>query len=360
MPKSGYNPAMKSYTEDALKKSHQKIQEWYRNHGRHDLPWRTTEDPYHIYLSEVMLQQTQVKTVLERFYFPFLKKFPTLEALGSAPLDDVLKMWEGLGYYNRAKNLHRAAGILVNGDDTQTDGHKEGQTRRSAPTMSPTVLPSEIDDLMDLPGIGKNTAHALAAFAFKAPVPVMEANVKRILCRLHRIETLNEKKLWEYAYALVDREHPFAYNQAMMDIGSMVCTPKAPDCEQCPLNALCQGKEEPTRYPTKKKRVVPTREESVMLSVYNDKLSLTQRSGKFLHGLWGFPSIEVPLCASEYIGEVTHVYTHFKLRCKVFVYDELDPEQDHYFTVSEIRKLAISKVDEKIVNLYLDTMMKNP
>ena len=353
MSKFGYTSAMRN----PYLKTHQNIQNWYETHGRHDLPWRTTDDPYHIYLSEVMLQQTQVKTVLERYYFPFLKKFPTLEALGSAPLDDVLKMWEGLGYYNRAKNLHRAAGILTEGKNSgQTDEQEKGQTRRSAPT----VIPSGIDDLMVLPGIGKNTAHALAAFAFKQPVPVMEANVKRILCRLHKMETVNEKKLWEYAYALVDKKHPFEYNQAMMDIGSMVCTPKEPDCDHCPLNSICQGKEEAARYPTKKKRVVPTREEIVMLSVYNDKLSLTQRKGKFLHGLWGFSSTEVPLCASECIGEVTHVYTHFKLICKVYVYDELDAEQDHYFTLSEIRKLAISKVDEKIVNLYLDTIMKNP
>jgi len=330
-----------------MKTTHKAIQKWYKKEGRVTLPWRTTNDPYHIYLSEVMLQQTQVKTVLERYYFPFLKKFPTLQALGEAHLDEVLKMWEGLGYYNRAKNLHRTAQILTEGD-----AQNKGQIQDALPTP----IPSDIDDLMSLPGIGKNTAHALAAFAFHQPVPIMEANVKRILCRLHKMETVNEKKLWEYAYALVDKKYPFEYNQAMMDIGSLVCTPKAPDCEQCPLNSICQGKEEPTRYPAKKKRVVPVREEMVMLYVYNDKLSLKQRQGKFLHGLWGFPSTEVPLCASEYIGEVSHIYTHFKLLCKVYVYDELNAEQDHYFTLSEIRKLAISKVDEKIVNLYLDTV----
>ena len=122
-----------------------------------------------------MLQQTQVKTVLERYYFPFLKKFPTLKALGEAPLDDVLKMWEGLGYYNRAKNLHKTAQILL----------ERGQTQRSAPT-----LPTKIDDLIKLPGNWLiNTAHAVATFAYKQPVPIMEANVKRILCRLHKLTT---------------------------------------------------------------------------------------------------------------------------------------------------------------------------
>jgi len=343
--------------QNDLEDIHQKIHAWYQANGRHALPWRLTNDAYKVYISEVMLQQTQVKTVLERYYFPFLKKFPTLQALGKAHLDEVLKMWEGLGYYNRAKNLHKTARILTEADDPeQIDGQSEEQIR----DVVPTVLPSNIDDLMALPGIGKNTAHALAAFAFQQPVPVMEANVKRILCRLYKMKTVNEKKLWKYAYELIDKEHPFDYNQAMMDIGATVCTPKDPNCERCPLEDICQGKEDPARYPDKKKRVVPTREENIMLSVYNEKLSLSQRQGKFLHGLWGFPSTEVPLCASEYIGEVTHVYTHFKLVCKIFVYDELEPVQDHYFTISEIRKLAISKIDEKIVNLYLDTIIKNP
>jgi len=314
-----------------MKQTHKDIQNWYKIHGRIDLPWRTTTDPYHIYLSEVMLQQTQVKTVLERYYFPFLKKFPTLKTLANAPLDDVLKSWEGLGYYTRAANLHKTAKRI-------------------------SELPSDIDTLIKLPGIGKNTAHAVAVFAFKKPVPIMEANVKRILCRLHTLTTPTDKELWKIAYALVDKENPFDYNQAMMDIGATLCAPKKPSCELCPLSNICQGKNNPTLYPTKKKRVVPTREQNIMVSVYNDKLSLFQRSDKFLHGLWGFPTIEVPLCASEYIGEITHAYTHFKLVCKVYVYDELDKEQEHYFATTEIRKLAISKVDDKILNLYLDTI----
>ena len=322
-----------------MKQAHKNIQDWYQKHGRLDLPWRTTDDPYHIYLSEVMLQQTQVKTVLERYYFPFLNKFPTLKDLGEAPLDDVLKMWEGLGYYNRAKNLHKTAQII------------HGQTHRSAPT-----LPSNIDELIKLPGIGKNTAHAVATFAFQQPVPIMEANVKRILCRLHKLKTPNDKQLWEIAYAIVDKENPFEYNQAMMDIGATICLPKNPNCELCPLTDICKGQGEPTLYPTKKKRVVPTREQNIMISVYNEELSLTQRTGKFLHGLWGFESVEVPLCASEYIGEVTHAYTHFKLICKVYIYYENTPAQSKYFSEEEIQKLAISKVDEKIVKLYSATM----
>jgi len=314
-----------------MKQTHKKIQLWYKQYGRKELPWRITDDPYHIYLSEIMLQQTQVKTVLERYYFPFLAKFPTLKTLAEAPLDDVLKLWEGLGYYTRAKNLHITA-------------------------TSITTLPTEIDELIKLPGIGKNTAHAIAAFAYRQSVPVMEANVKRILCRLHKLKTPSEKQLWEMAYKLVDKVDPFDYNQAMMDIGSTICLPQNPKCELCPLSEICKGKEEPTLYPTKKRRIVPTREENILVSIYNDTLSLTQRKGKFLHGLWGFESVDIPLCAAEHIGEVTHTYTHFKLICKVYVYFENHPEQLDYFSQEEIQKLAISKVDEKIVKLFLATM----
>jgi len=316
------------------RQTHEQIQKWYQDHGRKELPWRITDDPYHIYLSEVMLQQTQVKTVLERYYFPFLRKFPTLKALGEAHLDDVLKMWEGLGYYNRAKNLHKTATLV-------------------------TTLPTDIEELVNLPGIGKNTAHAVATFAFKQPVPIMEANVKRILCRLNRLKTPTEKELWEIAYRMVNKENPFDYNQAMMDIGATICTPKNPLCDLCPLLKICKGRDEPTLFPTKKKRTVPLREENIMISVYNDTLSLAQRKGKFLHGLWGFESIEVPLCASEYLGEVTHIYTHFKLVCKVYIYHEIDKEKEDYFTTKEIQKLAISKVDDKILKLYLDTISSN-
>lgn len=312
--------------KESYKKTHINIRNWYKTAGRHELPWRSTDDAYHIYLSEVMLQQTQVKTVLERYYFPFLKKFPTLKALGEAQLDDVLKMWEGLGYYNRAKNLHKTATLV-------------------------DKLPQNIDELIKLPGIGKNTAHAVAAFAFEQPVPIMEANVKRILCRLYKLQTPSDKQLWDIAYKLVDKVNSFDYNQAMMDIGATICSVTNPKCEHCPLSDICRGKEEPSLYPVKKKRQIPTKEENILVYVYNDTLSLTQRKGKFLHGLWGFKSVEVPLCAAEYIGEATHAYTHFKLICKVHVYHENTPEQINYFSEEDIQKLAISKVDEKIVKL---------
>ncbi|RRS32283.1 MAG: adenine glycosylase [Epsilonproteobacteria bacterium (ex Lamellibrachia satsuma)] len=312
-----------------MEQTHQNIQTWYKEHGRLELPWRNTKDPYHIYISEVMLQQTQVKTVLERYYFPFLEKFPTLKVLGEAPLDKILKIWEGLGYYNRAKNLHKTATLVEE-------------------------LPQDMEELINLPGIGKNTAHAVAAFAFRQAVPVMEANVRRILCRLHQLQAPREKDLWQIAYGMVDKENPFEYNQAMMDIGATICLPQNPKCETCPLSTVCQGQNNPALYPAKKKRVVPIRKQNIMIYIYDDKFSLTQRKGKFLHGLWGFETVETPLCTAEYLGEVSHAYTHFKLLCKIYAYYEMEPEQMSYFSTEEIKKLAISKVDEKIVKLFKD------
>ena len=203
----------------------QSLLHWYRKNGRHDLPWRTTNQPYHIYLSEIMLQQTQVKTVLERFYFPFLQRFPTLRDIACADVDDVLKMWEGLGYYTRARNLHTAA--------QKCDGE----------------LPKNAYELLLLPGIGRSTAHAIAAFAYKEALPILDANVKRILHRYFALRERNEKNLWEHSYTLLDSKHPFEYNQAMMDVGATICLPKKPLCELCPFESTCQGKSTPLALP---------------------------------------------------------------------------------------------------------------
>jgi len=181
---------------------HKKLHTWYQEYGRADLPWRHTEDAYHIYISEIMLQQTQVKTVLERYYFQFLERFPSLEVLAVAPLGDVLKMWEGLGYYTRARNLHACA-------------------KACAP-----ALPQSYEELLKLPGIGKNTASTLCAFAYHQPLAVMEANVERILSRINAHETPSDERLRQDALDSLDVDNPYDYNQAMMDIGSALCTIK--------------------------------------------------------------------------------------------------------------------------------------
>jgi A/G-specific adenine glycosylase len=228
-----------------LRTFHAALARWYQTHGRHDLPWRTTDDPYHIWLSEVMLQQTQVATVRDRFYAPFLAKFPSVAALAAAPEAAVMKAWEGLGYYSRARNLHKAA--------KQVSG-----ARCQVPALLTKTWNARPETLLSLPGIGRNTASAILAFAYHQPVAILEANVKRIIARVFALTQPNDAELWAGAEALLNRDEPFNYNQAMMDIGALICTPKNPNCNACPASSICKGKIAPEKYPTPKTKKANT------------------------------------------------------------------------------------------------------
>lgn len=308
---------------------HQPLLTWYKANGRHDLPWRTTDDPYHIYVSEIMLQQTQVKTVLERFYFPFLEAFPTLQDVASSELDDILKRWEGLGYYTRAKNLHNAA--------RQCGG----------------ILPDNAHDLMKLSGIGRSTAHAVASFAYKEPLPILDANVKRILYRYFALSEQNEKKLWEYAYRLFDPAHPFDYNQAMMDLGAMVCLSKNPLCDTCPFEPECQGKVAPHTFPERRiKTAKPTRNRSIVIFQRNNRYALIQRTNRFLHGLWGFFETEETIRGQRLLGHITQHYSHFTLEADVYLSEETFGDESYeWFGADEFSTLSMSRADHKAVAL---------
>lgn len=216
---------------------------WY-DRVRRDLPWRRTDDPYAIWVSEAMLQQTQVATVIP-YYRRFLARFPTVHALASAPEVDVLKHWEGLGYYSRARNLHKAAGVVV----SECNG----------------TLPDTLDGLQSLPGIGPYMAAAVASIAFNRPVPVLDGNVERVLTRLHGIsdparEKATHQRLWALADDLLSIDRPGDHNQAMMELGATVCTPRAPDCPGCPFTGDCKAERagNPESYPVKlPKKTVP-------------------------------------------------------------------------------------------------------
>ncbi len=303
---------------------------WYETHGRHDLPWRNTDDPYRIYLSEIMLQQTQVKTVLERFYFPFLERFPTLSDVAKAELDDVLKMWEGLGYYTRARNLHHAA--------RECKG----------------ILPDNAEGLIRLKGIGRSTAHAIAAFAYRESLPILDANVKRILHRCFALRKRDEKTLWGYAFELFDPAHPFEYNQAMMDLGAMVCLHKNPLCGHCPFNATCAGKGSPHDFPEpKQKTIKPLRRRLIIIHTRNGLYALSRRSSRFLHGLWGFVETETVHAQNTlYLGAITQHYSHFTLEAQVHLCDEPFCEEGYeWFGLDEIGELAMSSADHKALTL---------
>jgi A/G-specific adenine glycosylase len=350
--------ANSSPTPAQLRSAHQVVYHWYAREGRTTLPWRQTSDPYAIYLSEIMLQQTQVATVLDRYYFQFLAKFPTLQALADAPIDDVLKAWEGLGYYRRARNLHKAA-------------------QTAAPT-----LPTTIDGLMALSGVGKNTAHAVATFAYKQPVAILEANVKRIMFRLFALEAANDKHLWEKAHTVLDTAHPYEWNQALMDIGSSICTPKNPRCEACPLAILCEGKTSPERFPSPKQRTTtPTRHRHLVILWHPaSKAIFTQaRTSEFLGGLYGFIELEdealpkqitshaLDTSAATEIGTLKQVYSHFTLYAKTWVLPlsdvpllNNDSSNGVWINYHDIPTLALSRADSKAYQLFLQYLASEP
>lgn len=321
-----------------LNDAHIRLHAWYQQHGRHHLPWRNNTDPYAIYISEVMLQQTQVQTVLERYYFPFLAQFPSLQALADANQEEVLKAWQGLGYYSRAVNLHKAA------------------------QLASPALPLDVEGLLALPGIGRNTAHAVAAFGYHLPVPVMEANVKRLIYRIFALENATDAELWEKAFTLLDSNNPFDYNQAVMDVGAMVCTRIMPRCQDCPLNNICIGKEAPERYPTKKpKKPVPIIPKIIVaFRDNNGRYHLTPRTTRFLYGLYGFAEYSpeeaiifegttYQIATLEYLGNINQSYSHFTLTAECYLCPlSRSSNSISWYAPVEIGKLPLSRADSKV------------
>jgi len=284
---------------------------WQRQHGRSSLPWQNTRDPYRVWLSEIMLQQTQVSTVLG-YYARFLERFPSVVDLANAHLDEVLAMWQGLGYYSRARNLHRCA-------EAVRDLHG-GE------------FPKTAAGLQELPGIGRSTAAAIAAFCFGQRVAILDGNVKRVLGRVLAFEgdlssSAQEKKLWVLAEELVPAKGVESYTQGLMDLGATVCTPKNPACVICPMNDLCRGRAEPLRYPVKTKKLKRGHRENWWLWLEKDgRVLLQQRPDKGVWaGLWSLPMFddEASLraaCADssgatgapmEAMPRIEHALTHF-------------------------------------------------
>jgi len=252
---------------------------WQATHGRHGLPWQGTRDPYRVWLSEVMLQQTQVATVLG-YYARFLECFPDVRALAAAPLDEVLALWSGLGYYSRARNLHRCAQEVV--------------ARHAG------AFPHDSATLATLPGIGRSTAAAIAAFCAGERVAILDGNVKRVLARVLGFEAdlavrRHELDLWARAQALLPERDMGAYTQGLMDLGAGVCTRRQPRCTQCPLQAVCvaraQGRE--AALPLKTRRAVRGRRASALLLLrQGERLWLVQRPEQGVWaGLWCLPEL---------------------------------------------------------------------
>jgi len=254
----------------------QALLDWFAANAQ-DLPWRRTRDPYAIWVSEIMLQQTRVQAVVP-YYERFLRRFPTVETLAQARLDTVLKLWEGLGYYSRARNLHAAARKIV----AQFDGR----------------VPTTREELLTLPGIGRYTAGAIASIAFGRREPVVDGNVTRVLCRIFRIgdnpkDAAVQQRIWSIAQKLTPEGHAGHFNQALMELGREVCRPRNPKCDDCPVCHLCAAKRHneqsslPARVPKKR---LPSHIVVVGVIYRQGRILIDKRKPEgLLGGLWEFP-----------------------------------------------------------------------
>ncbi len=298
---------------------------WYQAEAR-DLPWRRTQDPYRVWLSEIILQQTRVDQGTP-YYERFVAAFPTVEDLAAASEDQVLKLWEGLGYYTRARNLHAAAKIVA--------GQHGG------------TFPEKAELLQLLPGVGRYTAGAIGSIAFGERVPVVDGNVKRVLSRLFDVEksiddTETEKALWAMAGKLVPRDAPGDFNQAMMELGARVCTPKKPACDACPVSACCIARADGTQLerPVRRaKKAVPHKEIVVAVIEEDGRYLIGRRPPEgMLGGLWEFPGgkvepkethqqalvreckeeLGVTVKAGGMLACVKHAYTHLRVTLNVY------------------------------------------
>lgn len=274
--------------------------DWWADAGRHDLPWQVNRSPYRVWVSEIMLQQTQVTTVIG-YFDRFMARFPTLQDLAQAPIDDVLALWSGLGYYARARNLHSTACICVT--------EHQGQ------------LPSDPEALEQLPGIGRSTAHAIVAQAHNRRAVILDGNVKRVLTRYQGIDgwpgqTSIEKKLWHLADALTPNERARDYTQAIMDLGATVCTRRHPRCNRCPVAGDCQARLQgkthqwPTPRPKTDKRLIEMTL-AIGLSRQKDILLEKRQDRGIWGGLWCLPEAHsVPELLKGQPGPVVEPIRH--------------------------------------------------
>ncbi len=288
---------------------------WQKIHGRHDLPWQNTQDPYAIWVSEIMLQQTQVAAVIA-YYARFMARFPNIATLAQASQEEVLQHWSGLGYYSRARNLHNAAQTIMDEFNGQ--------------------FPEDFEKIQTLSGIGRSTAAAIASFAFQQNQTILDGNVKRVLARHFLIEGWTgspkiEKALWALAETLVPDQEMIAYTQGLMDLGATICTRSKPKCELCPLNVHCMAlaKNQTKALPTPKPRkAIPQKQTTMLLLLNGNEVMLEKRPPNGIWGgLWSLPEIsmqEIPsevamqrfgleVESDEPLPSILHTFTHFKL-----------------------------------------------
>lgn len=347
----------------------QRLLPWYRRHQR-ELPWRGNVSPYAVWVSEIMLQQTRVETVLP-YYRRWMERFPTLKSLAQAELHDVLAAWEGLGYYSRARNLHRAARLVME----ELGGE----------------LPPQAEALRRLPGIGHYTAGAIASIAFGQDEPALDANARRVLSRVYDLRiparsTEGEKRLWQYAWENLPRGEAGAFNQALMDLGSLVCTPQNPNCPQCPLNDVCLAYERGVQEERPVRLEKPERPHYTVTAAVitrQDKVLISQRPlDGLLGGLWEFPGgkvepgedlssglqreileeLGVEVAVGDPFGVYQHGYTHFQVTLHAFCCSLKNGSEPSPLQVYDLRwvdreqlpEYPMGKIDRQIAKRLLE------
>lgn len=324
---------------------------WYDQHGRHDLPWQVADDPYKVWVSEIMLQQTQVKTVLQ-YFDRFLQRFPTVEALAAVEWDDVAPYWAGLGYYARARNLHKAAKIVA----------AQGQ------------FPTHLEQWIELPGIGRSTAGALMSLGLRQYGVIMDGNVKRVLSRFYAIDDdlskpVHERSMWQLAESLCPEQRNHDYTQAIMDLGATICTPKKPLCMHCPMQQHCKAHQQglELELPYKKpKKAVPVKSAKVLVIQSGEQWLWQQRESA---GLWGglycLPVIEqehtfsqlcqqLALKTVQHRALISHSFTHFTWQLEAHVF-QIEYEQEEYIQAELGGKWHSP---EQAIDLGIPTAMK--
>jgi A/G-specific adenine glycosylase len=349
---------------------------WFATHQR-DLPWRAEpRDPYRVWLSEIMLQQTQVATVIPYFQ-RWLERFPTLKDLAEAPVDDALKLWEGLGYYARVRNFHRAAQVVMR--------EYGGQ------------IPDTVESLQKLPGVGRYTAGAIASLAFGRDAPVLDGNVKRVLSRVYALTDARSpaavNTLWQISESLLPAGRAGPFNEALMELGATLCAPRAPDCPRCPIRSNCRAfaTGQPEAYPARTARPALPHKLAVaaVIEDANGRALMAQRAHHgLLGGLWEFPGgdlepadgddeanrarrlaqlvqaragVSIHVAPGDFIGMVRHTFTHFRLTRWVarirLVEAGATPRHAagyvaaRWVTHEEISQLALTRSDQKIRDL---------
>ncbi len=309
---------------------------WYHRYGR-DLPWRRTRDPYAILVSEFMLQQTQVITVLP-YYKEWLQRFPTFGALAQATENDVLHAWQGLGYYARARNLHATASIVM--------GQHGGR------------FPHAVDEIQKLPGIGKYTAHAIATFAFDQPVPIVEANVSRILSRIFDLRkpvdsTGGRNLLWNYATTLVPGRSAAEFNSALLDLGALICLPRKPKCELCPVKDLCCAKN-PELLPVKRPRPKTKRLiERHTIAVRGNRILLESARHRW-RGMWILPRANGSLKNRPAIYRSVFPFTNHRITLEIFRDSVRTSRCRSWFSKHELNLIPIPSPHRRAIRALLN------